>query len=161
MTRGRQQTGNAALGVKRQGADATQRLDKWLWYSRVVKSRTLAVTGIERGKVKVNLGRVSKPSQIVKVGDVVTVTLSRKVRVLKVVAPGRRRGSAVEAQMLFEELTPVTVQPTSDGSRAGQPGKGVASARNGLKVGRPAGTGRPTKRERRLTDRLKGGVDRE
>ena len=85
------------------------RLDKWLWYTRVVKSRTLAGTLIAGGKVRVNRERVSKSSQTVRQGDVITATVAKKVRVLKVVELGRRRGPASEAQGLYEDLTPVEV----------------------------------------------------
>ena len=93
----------------------TQRLDKWLWFARVVKTRTLAAGLVDSGKVRVNRAPVSKPSHAVRLGDVVTVTAHHDVRVLKVLAPGSRRGSATEARALFEDLTPPRA-PRADGS---------------------------------------------
>lgn len=121
-----------------------QRLDKWLWFVRIVKSRTAASELVRDGAVRINREKASKPSQWLKAGDVVTVVAHRQVRVLKVLAPGERRGPASEARLLFEDLTPQSErrpdQPSSpDGPAAREPG-----------------TGRPTKRERRDIDRLKG-----
>lgn len=125
-----------------------QRLDKWLWFARVVKSRTLAASLVSGGKVRVNRHRVEKPSHWLKPGDVVTVSVGRKIRVLKVRAAGVRRGPAAEAAELFEELTPV--------ASAIAPG-GIAPASIGRDQGmRDLGAGRPTKRERRDIDKLRG-----
>jgi len=84
----------------------TQRLDKWLWFARVVKTRSLAASLVLDGKVRVNRVRIQKPSQTVRPGDVITVTAHSRVRVLKVLATGERRGPAVVAQTLDEDLTP-------------------------------------------------------
>ncbi len=118
----------------------TQRLDKWLWYARVVKSRTLAAGLVTDGRVRVNRIKIDKPSQSVRIGDVITFTVGPRLRVLKVQQPGVRRGPSSEAQALYEDLTPPPV-PAADAPP-------VTAARD-------PGSGRPTKRERRLTDRLK------
>lgn len=124
-----------------------QRLDKWLWFARVAKTRTLAAKLIAEGKVRLNRVRVVKPSHAVKPGDVVTATVGRKVRVLKIVGTGARRGPASEAALLFEELTVAADVPISAARNASEPqAVGV----------RPAGSGRPTKRDRREINRLKG-----
>ena len=123
-----------------------QRLDKWLWFARIVKSRTLAASQVTAGKIRVNKARAEKPSHLVKPGDVVISSAQREVRIFRVVAPGIRRGPASEAQKLYEELT-VRRPP-----EAGDPSASTAS-RNGA---REPGAGRPTKLERRQTDRLKG-----
>jgi ribosome-associated heat shock protein Hsp15 len=81
-----------------------QRLDKWLWFVRVAKSRTLAAALVADGKVRVNRERASKPSQTLRVGDVVTVAVHERVRVLKVLATGARRGPPAEARRLYEDL---------------------------------------------------------
>ena len=81
-----------------------QRLDRWLWFARVVKSRTLAARVIEGGKVRVNRVRVVKPSHLLREGDVLTVTLRGKVLLLKVLAAGARRGPPSEARLLYERL---------------------------------------------------------
>jgi ribosome-associated heat shock protein Hsp15 len=84
--------------------DARQRLDKWLWFARVVKSRTGAAKLVEDGHVRVNTVRADTPAKTVRPGDVLTIALDRQVRVLKVLAPGERRGPYEEARTLFEEL---------------------------------------------------------
>jgi ribosome-associated heat shock protein Hsp15 len=83
-----------------------QRLDKWLWFVRVVKSRTSAAALVADGKVRINRERASKPSQTLRVGDVVTVAVHARIRVLKVLGIGARRGPPAEARRLFEDLTP-------------------------------------------------------
>ena len=82
-----------------------QRLDRWLWFARVVKSRTLAARLIEAGHVRVNSQRSTAVAKLVGAGDVVTVALERRIRVLKVVDSGKRRGPAGEAELLFEDLS--------------------------------------------------------
>jgi len=114
------------------------RLDKWLWFARVVKSRTLAAGLVEEGKVRLNRERTTKPSQTVRVGDVLTIAVGPRIRVLEVVAIGSRRGPATEAQALYVDRSPpASAVPV-------QPGRGE----------RPSGSGRPTKRDRRQIDRL-------
>ena len=121
-----------------------QRLDKWLWFARVVRTRSLATALVLGGKVRVNRVRVDKPSQTVRPGDVVTVTVHSRVRVLKITAAGERRGSATIAQMLYEDLTPPAL-----GSDRGQGGNHEPGPPQ-----RDPGSGRPTKRERRAIERL-------
>jgi ribosome-associated heat shock protein Hsp15 len=128
-----------------------QRLDQWLWFARVTKSRTIAQALIERGKVRVNRDKVARPSQLIKAGDVVTIALGPKVRILTVSAFGTRRGPATEAQMLYQELTPAPDQ-TKSTTVVKSPVTGVSESAAGV---RPLGAGRPTKRERRETVRLK------
>ena len=82
-----------------------QRLDKWLWFARVVKSRTLAAELVVLGKVRVNRARAVKASQTLRPGDVVTLVLAGRVLILKVLAPGIRRGPAAEARRLYEPLS--------------------------------------------------------
>ncbi len=134
---------------------AGQRLDKWLWFARVVKSRTLAAGLVTSGKVRVNRQKIDKPAHALKAGDVVTVSVGRKVRVLKVVASGVRRGPASEAQGLFEELTPLAASPNPDTYRTD--GSGAAAAPRAVpQAGRDTRAGRPTKRDRRLIDHFRG-----
>lgn len=136
------------------GQDASpQRLDKWLWYARIVKSRSLAATFIESGKVRHNKVRVTKPAQLVRSGDVLTVSINHKIRILKVLHPGKRRGPAVEAQALYEDLTPPPVDAKSGGAKDARKFEPAASGK------REAGQGRPTKRDRRLIDRFRDGAD--
>ncbi len=129
--------------------ETTQRLDKWLWFARLAKTRSLAQRLVLDGKVRVNRERTSKPSLLVRSGDLVTVNLGERVRLLKVASFGTRRGPAPEAAALFEDLAPVP-------PRTGAPhDSSSAAASNGL-PDRDAGTGRPTKRERRQLDKLRG-----
>ena len=71
---------------------ATQRLDRWLWFARFVKSRTLAAKLVASGKIRVNRERAQKASRLVRAGDVLTFPLGSHIRVIKILAPGTRRG---------------------------------------------------------------------
>lgn len=93
-----------------------QRLDKWLWFARLVKSRTLAAKLVEEGHVRVNAVRADNAAKPVRAGDVLTVALDREVRVLRVVAPGERRGPYPEARLLYDDLD--EQQSTPDGRAA-------------------------------------------
>jgi ribosome-associated heat shock protein Hsp15 len=88
------------------GGCCPQRLDKWLWFARVVKTRSLAARLVAGGYVRVNARRVQSPAKSIGPGDVLTIALDRRVRVLRVIAPAARRLSPGEAAHLFEELTP-------------------------------------------------------
>ncbi len=81
-----------------------QRLDRWLWFARILKSRTSAAQLIEGGKVRVNRVRVVKPSHTVQKGDVLTIALRGQVRVLRILAGGTRRGPPPEARLLYEPV---------------------------------------------------------
>lgn len=131
-----------------------QRLDLWLWYARFAKSRTLAQVLIERGKARVNRERISKTSHIIKAGDVVTLSLGPRVRVIAIKGLGIRRGPATEAAALFEELTPAPDRTTSARRVDGSTSTLIDTEQAPLGI-RDAGSGRPTKRERRQTERLK------
>ena len=85
---------------------ARQRLDRWLFFSRAVKSRTLAQKLIETGLVRVNAERTLHPDRQVGVGDVLTITLNRRLLVWRILDPGNRRGPASEAATLYEDLSP-------------------------------------------------------
>ncbi len=127
------------------GAGA-QRLDKWLWFARVAKTRTLSAALISEGKVRVNGVKVIKPAHTVKIGETVTVVMAQRMRVLKVAGMAERRGSADLAAQLFEDLSPAP-PPKPDGAA------GVAA--NATAGQRQPGSGRPTKRERREMERFK------
>ena len=120
------------------------RIDKWLWHARFFKSRTLASTQCAAGKVRLDGSAVSKAHALVRPGQVLTFVQGRHVRVVKVLAIGKRRGPASEAQALYDDLSP--------------PRPETAMPRTGSPAGsRDRGSGRPTKKERRKTDRLTGG----
>jgi ribosome-associated heat shock protein Hsp15 len=127
-----------------------QRIDQWLWFARITKSRTLAQALVARGKVRLNRTKIDKASLPVRPGDVLTLMLGPNVHNVEVLAIGARRGPAAEAQRLYRDLTP---KPCSPGI-AGETHERRALA-SPLAV-RSEGAGRPTKRERRETDRLKG-----
>ena len=131
-------------GADESDGAARQRLDRWLWFTRAVKTRTLAAKLIGEGKVRVNRTRVTKPSQTVKPGDTVTAVLHGNARVLEVVDVGSRRGPAAEAATLYIDKTP----PDEPEGKTASP---AAVAK------RERGAGRPTKRERRETDKLRRG----
>jgi ribosome-associated heat shock protein Hsp15 len=82
------------------------RLDKWLWQARFVKSRSLAAALIEAGSVRVNGTRVSRPGRDVTEGDTLTFPQSNRIRVVRILALGLRRGPAPEAQALYLDLEP-------------------------------------------------------
>jgi len=109
------------------------RLDKWLWFARFLKSRTMAAQLCADGRMRISGRIVSKPSQAVKVGDVLTFPLGPHIRVIEV-------GPAEEARTLYEDLSPPRPRP-----------KGAPSL-----AAREPGSGRPTKVERRAIDRLMG-----
>ncbi len=119
-----------------------QRLDKWLWHARFFKTRTLAAKACNAGHVRSGGSAITKAHHRVRIGDVLTFAQGRYIRVVKVLALGERRGPAAEARALYQDLAP------PDASQA----MPAATGR------RPAGAGRPTKRERRLIDRLRGGT---
>lgn len=86
--------------------DDKQRLDKWLWFARVVKTRSLATKLVADGYVRVNAQRIETPAKPVGPGDVLTIALESRVIVLKIVGIGTRRGPFSEACLLFEDLNP-------------------------------------------------------
>jgi ribosome-associated heat shock protein Hsp15 len=83
-----------------------QRIDKWLWHARVVRTRSASAALVASGHVRINGQRVAAPSHAVRTGDVVTVALDRAVHVLKVLSFSERRGSADAARRLCEALDP-------------------------------------------------------
>lgn len=124
-------------------ADGAIRLDKWLWHARFFKSRTLAATACRAGDIRVNSAPVDKAGRLVRPGDVVTFAAGPFVRVLRILAPGVRRGPAPEARSLYEDLA-----PPDPAARLPVPPPGL----------RAQGAGRPTKRERRSIDRFTDGA---
>ena len=113
-------------------AMSEQRLDKWLWCARLVRTRSGGA--IAEGKVRINGERILKPSRLVHEGDVVTTTASGRLFVVRVLAWTARRGPASLARTLYEDLTP---------NRAPS-----------LESRLPAKGPQPTKRDRRRLDAL-------
>jgi ribosome-associated heat shock protein Hsp15 len=124
-------------------AEDRQRIDKWLWHARVVRTRSAAAALAASGHVRVNGQRIDAASRAVRVGDVLTVALDRTVRVMKVKDFADRRGGPQAAQGLYEDLAAAT-QPAPLTDSLPQ---------------RDRGAGRPSKRDRRELDRLRGSDD--
>jgi ribosome-associated heat shock protein Hsp15 len=80
------------------------RLDKWLWHARFIKNRSLAEELVTQRRLRLNDQPVAKTHQLVRPGDVITLTETCRVRVLRVLALGERRGPAPEARLLYEEI---------------------------------------------------------
>jgi ribosome-associated heat shock protein Hsp15 len=81
-----------------------QRIDKWLWHARVVRTRADAASLVAKGHVRVNGARETSPGHTVKPDDVLTIALDRIVRVLKVAGFAERRGDAPSARLLYTDL---------------------------------------------------------
>jgi ribosome-associated heat shock protein Hsp15 len=116
------------------------RLDKWLWYARFFKTRTLASEVCAAGKVRIDGAVVTKAHAQIRPGQVLTFVHGRHVRVIKVLALAGRRGPAPEARALYEDLAP----PDRDAAIPHGP-----LDRPAAPAARPRGTGRPTKKDRR------------
>jgi ribosomal 50S subunit-recycling heat shock protein len=82
-----------------------QRIDRWLWHARLVRTRSAAAALVGSGYVRVNGTRIDAPARMVRAGDVITVALDRRVRVVKVRGFRERRGPAGDGEALYEELT--------------------------------------------------------
>jgi ribosome-associated heat shock protein Hsp15 len=119
-----------------------QRIDKWLFFARAVKSRSLAAKLASGGHVKINDRTSDGADNPVRVGDVLSIRLERHVLVWKVLGLGERRGPAPEAQLLYEDQTPAR-QDT---------GKVMRDAM------REPGSGRPEKKQRRAMERLRAAI---
>lgn len=115
------------------------RVDAWVWAVRLAKTRSQATTACKAGHVRVN-DATAKPAQSVDIGDIVRVRLHGFEKIYRVAGLAARRGSAAEAALLFEDLTP---PPPPKAERPAA-------------VVRDRGAGRPTKRERRDLDKLRG-----
>ena len=124
--------------------ETTTRLDKWLWYARFFKTRTQATKLIQSGKLRINGDITNKPHRTAIIGMVLTFPQAKHIRVIKILEIGQRRGPASEAVALYEDLSPITSEPNKQ-----QKNKDVGFER------RETGTGRPTKKQRRETERLK------
>jgi ribosome-associated heat shock protein Hsp15 len=116
------------------------RIDKYLWHARFFKSRTQAADAVTDGKVRVNGDHCQKPSAGVKTGDVLTISIGTRVKVIKVLDFGTRRGPASEARLLYDDLTPPP-PPKDDADAAANESPGPEK--------------RPDKRDRRLITAFK------
>ena len=155
MSRGGEGGRTSGAGANPASAEeiTSQRLDKWLWFARLAKTRTQAAALVAGGRIRINRERVDKPGFVVKAGDVVTATVHRAVCVLRITGFIARRGPAAEACALYEELTPAADRTKS--LVHGAPVDADERPAGPQHAGRRPGAGRPTKRERRDIDRLK------
>ncbi|OYX41972.1 MAG: RNA-binding protein [Rhodobacterales bacterium 32-67-9] len=82
------------------------RIDKWLWQARFFKTRSLAAGVVSAGHLRINGDRTEKPGRAVGPGDVLTFRQGSRVRVVRVLGCGTRRGPATEARTLYDDLDP-------------------------------------------------------
>lgn len=85
-------------------ASDRQRIDKWLWHARTVRTRTDAAALVAAGHVRLNGQRVTAASQPVRCGDVITLALDRSIRVMEVTGFAEKRGGAAAARGLYRDL---------------------------------------------------------
>ena len=83
---------------------AKTRLDQWLWFARLAKSRSLAARLCATGAIRLNGATVTKANQSVRVGDLVVLPQGAFQRTVRVLAFGSRRGPASEARALYQEI---------------------------------------------------------
>jgi ribosome-associated heat shock protein Hsp15 len=119
------------------------RLDKWLWFARFCRNRSIAADFCASGRIRISGRVVAKAHQAVRVGDVLTFPLGPHVRVIAVKDLGKRRGPAEEARGLYDDLDPPALRPAPPPEDAPVPT-------------REPGSGRPTKAERRAIEKLMG-----
>ncbi|BAQ48005.1 MULTISPECIES: RNA-binding S4 domain-containing protein [Methylobacterium] len=93
-----------------------QRLDKWLWFARFAKTRSLAARLVEDGYVRVNGHRADAPAKALAVGDVVTVAAQHVTAAVRVRDLGMRRGPAPEARLLYADLAADPSADPADGA---------------------------------------------
>lgn len=126
--------------------DKALRLDKWLWYARFFKTRALATKAISSGRFRLDGEVMSKPHRAAMPGQTLTFVKGNDVRVIRILQLASRRGPASEAVLLYEDMAPPPPKEAADKQRKTE------------FVERVRGAGRPTKRERRATDKLKPGL---
>ncbi len=122
-------------------SQATQRIDKWLWHARIVKTRTLAQKLVSSGKVRIDREKASSPSHKLRIGNVLTITLAQQIRIPKITDMAQKRGPYSAAQLLYEDLSPPP-EPKSS--------KGDTEIKDGMTTGK-----RPDKQQRREALKLK------
>ena len=104
---------------------ARQRIDKWLWHARMVRTRSDAAALVAAGFVRLNGKRITAAGQPVRLGDVLTLALDRSVRVLRIEGFCERRGAAPAARALYREMTrssaPEASVPAADTAKVPAP----------------------------------------
>ena len=117
------------------------RVDKWLWYARFFKTRSLASAQVSAGHVRLNGEKLHKPASNVVPGDVLTFPQGRHIRVIRIEALAERRGPAPEAQALYTDLDPPQPKEPEPKNPSFE------------------GKGRPTGRDRRKLDQTRRALD--
>jgi ribosome-associated heat shock protein Hsp15 len=98
-----------------------QRLDKWLWCARVMRTRSDCAALVAEGLIRLNRQPTAKPHARLRVGDVLTIPIRNQVRVLRVLQLAVRRGPAAEARLLYLDLDEVSAIPCAEGESAPYP----------------------------------------
>ena len=124
---------------------ARMRIDKWLWAARFFKTRSMAAEAVEKGRIRVG-GASVKPAKDVRVGDRVEVEIERIVWEIQVLGICEVRGPASVAQTLYAETSESQIKRAQEAER-----------RRTFREPAAALQGRPTKRDRRIIDKLSGG----
>ncbi len=122
----------------------TQRIDKWLWHARFVKTRSLAQKLITSGRVRLDRSRISSTSHPVRPGNVLTLSLPKQVCIVEIIDIAERRGPYCVARLLYNDLTPEISKPSA--ARSQQPTTAIIEKEK-----------RPDSRSRRLAIKLKQG----
>ena len=120
----------------------TKRLDLYLFYIRLFKSRNLATKFITTSRVRIAGQVTQKPHKLVSIDDILTIPINDKVKILKIINIPNRRGPFLESILYYEDLTPIEKKEITTDKKV-----------NLKFVER---VGRPTKLERRQTDKLMG-----
>ena len=120
----------------------TIRLDIYLYYIRIFKSRSIATKFVSTNRLRISDQVTQKPHKMISIGDVLSITINDNIKILKVLDIPKRRGPFSESLNFYEDITPIeTVQKKK-------------IRKTDIKF--VERVGRPTKRERRQTDRLMG-----
>ncbi len=125
-------------------SDNRLRIDKWLWYARFFKTRSLATKLVASGKLRLDGEVMSKPHRHIQIGQILTFPQANHIRVIRIDMVGTRRGSASEAAELYTDLSPLDIKKSKDDKAL----PADFEKRN-------PGAGRPTKKDRRITQKLK------
>ena len=120
----------------------TIRLDIYLYYIRIFKSRSIASKFVSTNRLRISGQVTQKPHKMISIGDVLTITINDNIKILKVLDIPKRRGPYSESLNFYEDITPIENIPKKESIK--------------LDMKFVERVGRPTKRERRQTDRLMG-----
>ena len=120
----------------------TLRLDIYLYYIRIFKSRSIATKFVSTNRLRISGQVTQKPHKMISIGDVLTISINDNIKILKVLDIPNRRGPYSESLNFYEDITPIENIPKKESIK--------------LDIKFVERVGRPTKRERRQTDRLMG-----